>query len=252
MSHPLPLSFLKGNKSHLRPKIDTWKKVGLFSQKLCLDHFSLSSQVVISTRPPWRTSWRAMRWFTEVWGRAAPFCVPSSTTPNGCEVSVPTCSAGRFLHFSHTAGALRGRWCVWFLRYVNITVIWASGSDSRLHFGSDSKSAESQDSRSSEENKSLLKSRISLFALFLFEAFRQRAARPQPALTAADYIRSNRLPRISEKDISGINLIGLSNLFTIQFFFLVSFSWQETEYLLWIVDKQHHLNLHFFPFSVIL
>lgn len=164
----------------------------------------------------------------------------------------PNMFGWKVLHFSHTAGALRGRWCVWLLRYVNITVIWASGSDSRLHFGSDSKSVESQDSRSSEENKSLLKSRISLCP-FLYEAFRQQAAHPQPALTAADYIRSNRLPRISEKAISGINLIGLSNLFTIQFFFLVSFSWQETEYLLWIVDKQHHLDLHFFHhFSVIL
>ncbi len=94
--------FLKANKSHLWPK-QTFNRSGLFSGIIYLNHFfsplSLSLyQVVISTRPPWRTSWRAMQWFTEVWVKAALFCAQSSTILSGCEVRIQHVNVSYLAH----------------------------------------------------------------------------------------------------------------------------------------------------------
>lgn len=252
MSHPLPLFCLKGNKSHLRPKIDTWKKVGCFLRNYV--------SITFLCRPRW---WFLLGHHDGLLGeRCGDLQKSGGEQPRSAYRQVRLQMAARWAS-QHVR--LEG-FCTFHIQLGLWEAVGVSDSSdmSTLQWSGrlaliagfildQIPSLQNPRIHGAQRRTNLSSNLVSLFLpFFLYEAFRQRAARPQPALTAADYIRSNRLPRISEKDILGINLIGLSNLFTIQFFFLVSFSWQETEYLLWIVDKQHHLHLHFFPFSVIL
>lgn len=67
--------------------LNEWNAPSVTSQHLFFSlSLNLNWQVGIFTRPPWRTSWQVMLWFTEVSERAAPSCAPSSTTPSGYEV----------------------------------------------------------------------------------------------------------------------------------------------------------------------
>lgn len=66
--------------------LNEWNAPSVTSQHRFSSFLNLNWQVGIFTRPPWRTSWQVMLWFTEVSERAAPSCAPSSTTPSGCEV----------------------------------------------------------------------------------------------------------------------------------------------------------------------
>lgn len=252
MSHPLPLFCLKGNKSHLRPKIDTWKKVGCFLRNyvsitfLCRPRwwFLLShhdgllgercGDLQKSGREQPRSAYRqvrlqmAARWASQH-VRLEGFCTFHIQLGLWEAVGVSDSSDMSTLQWSGRLALIAG----FILDQI------PSLQNPRIH--------------GAQRRTNLSSNLVSLFLPF-FCSKRSGSGplvlsqRSQPQITSevTDY------HGFQKKIFRGINLIGLSNLFTIQFFFLVSFSWQETEYLLWIVDKQHHLNLHFFPFSVIL